>query len=97
MISVTPIQFTYARALTPNDTPGANSLLNRASFIMCNTAAGNVTVTQSVTSDDHPGAAPTALTTFTFYMAVGDIMAVGASWRNVNSTGTTATGLSALH
>lgn len=97
MFSVTPIQFTYGRDLTPNDTPDADSRLDGASFIHCAGTAGTVTVTQAVVADGRAGMAPTALTTYTFYMAQGDVMAVGASWRNVNDTDTTATTLSALH
>lgn len=95
-------QFSYGRPLTPNDTPDANSRLDGAQFIHCKTAAGLVTVTQKVTAAavgvaSRAAIAPTALTTYQFQIGVGEVWSVGASWTNVNSTGTTATGLSALH
>lgn len=92
-----PIQYSHGRALTPNDVPDDNSKLRGASFIHCKTGAGLVTVTQAVTADGQAGIAPTALTTYQFYIGLGDYVAVGASWRNVNATGTAATGLTALH
>lgn len=94
---VVPISYSYGRALTPNDTPDADSRLSGASFIHCTGTGGIVVITQAIVQDGRAGIAPTANTTVSIYLNTGDVMAVGASFRNVNATSTTATGLVALH
>lgn len=82
--------YSYVRDVTPADTPDADSKIAGARYIQNLGDPGIVTVTQAVTYDNHPGIAPTALTTGRFYLATGESIEVGASWRNVNSTGTVA-------
>jgi len=90
--------YTYQRALTPNDTPGANSLLNGAKYLHNAGAAGTVTITQNLASapDGQSGVAGSGATAV-IYMDQGSYHEVAAAWRNVNATGTTAGALKACH
>jgi hypothetical protein len=90
--------YTYLRALTPNDTPGAASLLEGAKYLHNAGVAGTVTVTQNQASsaDGAAGVAPSDATVVV-YIGQGDWVEVGAAWRNVNATGTSAGALKAAH
>lgn len=82
--------YSYVRDVTPADTPDADSTIAGARYLQNLGDPGIITVTQAVTYDNHPGIAPTALTTGRCYLATGESIEVGASWRNVNSTDTAA-------